>query len=129
MVLAAPLVVVASGKYAFGIEVASGMTRWAYALRVQPCRALVANDRVYVAGDNELACLEYLTGKQIFNVTTDITPDVTLMVDGERIYLGAQGRVACYDQVGTCVWTNDLSTMNGIGFAVPGMAQQIDVKG
>ena len=65
--------------------------------------------------------------KQIFNVTTDITPDVTLMVDGEQIYVGANGRVACYGQFGQRLWLNDLGTSAGVGFAVPGMAQQVDL--
>jgi outer membrane protein assembly factor BamB len=128
IVLAAPLVVVASGKFVFGIEVSNGMTRWAYALKAHPCRAVVANDRVYVAGHTELACLEYLSGKQIFHINTQITTDVTLMVDGERIYLGSQGRVACFDHVGRKLWSNDLGTSEGVGLAVPGMAQQVDIR-
>jgi outer membrane protein assembly factor BamB len=124
---AADLVVVASGKYAFAIDAVSGMTRWAYALQVSPCRIVVANDKVYLAGDHELASVDYATGKQIFHVNTDLSPDVTLMIDGERIYVGAAGKVACFGQLGQKVWGNDLGTSSGVGFAVPGLAQQIDL--
>jgi outer membrane protein assembly factor BamB len=126
MAIAADLVVVCSGRYAFAIDAASGMTRWAYGLNASPCRAVVASDKVYVASDRELAALAYATGKPIFHVQTELFPDVTLVVDGERIYVGARGKVACFDQVGQKLWGNDLGTGSGVGFAVPGLAPQID---
>lgn len=127
--LAGELVVVVSDKYAFAIDASSGMTRWAYALRTRPCRAVVANDRVYIAGDAELASVDYQTGKQIFHIHTNLAPDVTLVVDGDRIYVGARGMVGCFDQFGQKLWGNDLGTASGIGFALPGITQQIDLTG
>ncbi len=122
-----PLVIVASGKFVFAIQISNGMTHWAYALKGAPCRVVVENDRVFVAGNNELVCLEYGTGKEIFQIHTDIAPDPTLMVDGEQIYIGAGGRVACYGPFGERNWINDLGTSSGVGFALPGLAAQIDL--
>jgi len=128
MVNSKPLVIVTSGKFAFAIQISNGMTHWAYALKSAPCRIVVTNDRVYIAGDRELVALDYNTGKSVFHITTDIAPDVTLMVDGEQIYIGAGGRVACYGPFGERNWINDLGTGRGVGFAVPGMAAQIDLQ-
>jgi outer membrane protein assembly factor BamB len=127
MVNANPVIIVTSGKFTFAIEISTGMTRWAYALKHTPCRISVANDRVYIAGNTELACVDYGTGKVIFHVNTQLGPDLTLLVDGEQIYVGASGRVACYGQFGERLWTNDLGTTDGVGFAVPYMAQQVDL--
>jgi outer membrane protein assembly factor BamB len=124
----AALVVVVSGNFAFGIEIGSGMTRWAYKLEGWACRAVVAGERVYVAGRGELACLVYGTGVAVWHVRTDIGGDVNMLVDGENVFLGAQGRVSLYGPFGERLWGNDLGTGDGVGFAVPGFAQQIDLR-
>ncbi len=129
MVDPSPLVIATSGKFTFAIELRSGMTRWAYALKSDhTCRVVVANDKVYIAGQSELASLEYATGREVFHINTDLGPDITLLVDGDHIYVGSNGRVACYGQFGERHWLNDLGTNAGIGFAVPGLAQQIDLR-
>ncbi|MEZ4259370.1 MAG: PQQ-binding-like beta-propeller repeat protein [Polyangiaceae bacterium] len=124
----APRVVIASQRYVYAIDARTGITAWAYQMQSHPCRVVVHGERVIIATDGELACVDYATGKTHFHIRTSITPDVTLMVDVDRIYLGAEGNVACYDMHGVQLWLNSLKTPGGVGFAVPGRGQQIDVQ-
>ncbi len=126
LAVAADLVIVCSGRYAFAIDAATGLTRWTHSLNAAPCRAVVANDKVYIAGDRELASLDYATGTPIFRIQTDLFPDVTLVVDGPRIFVGARGKVACFDQSGQKLWGNDLGTGSAVRFAAAGLAQEAD---
>ncbi len=125
LAVAADLVIVCSGRYVVAIDAVTGLTKWAYPLNAAPCRAVVANEKVYVACDRELASLDYATGTAIFRIQTELFPDVTLVIDGARIYVGARGKVACFDQTGQKAWGNDLGTGAGVGFAVAGLAAEL----
>lgn len=129
---ASPLVAAFSGNV-FGLDSATGRVLWEQELDTagNPSALVVTESFVYVATFRTLACLHYRTGKIVWSVDTHVAGRATLMLHGERLFVGKRGVIECFSLSGESVWRNDFKGKGegAIALGHPGAVMQADDHG
>ena len=125
-----PILYAAFGKHVVALERSSGRRIWAHELRIGVTpRIVVEGARVYVL-QYDLSCLDAATGALVWRV-----PGVnggSLLVDGDCIFVGGAGVVACYATIdGRHLWEDTFKGFgtDAVALAIPGAGAPIDNSG
>jgi outer membrane protein assembly factor BamB len=123
-----PVLVTAFNGQVFGLDPNTGKILWDENVGGNTVRVAVTEDRVYAATYDGLTALEYPSGKKLWQAKT--TMSATLLVVGNRIYLGGDGKMECVSTDGQPLFKNGFTGkgMGGIAFGVPGAVAQSDVN-
>ncbi len=124
------LVVAFSGSI-FGLDGATGATRWEHSLAYNgEVELLIQHGRVYATTGLALHCFDYASGRVLGKVHI---PDrykgrPSMVIERDRIYVGSGGEVTCFSIGGEALWTQGFSG-KGIGrvaLGFPGNVRQAD---
>jgi outer membrane protein assembly factor BamB len=126
---AAPVIVGFGGKV-FALDPETGRRIWAWDGGTSSAvRLCVEEGRVYVLARTCLACVEAARGSLIWQLTIPIAD--TLLVSGDRIFVGGAGEVRCYSGDGALLWEDEFKGMGlgAVALAVEGRSSQADLWG
>lgn len=127
---ASPLVHVALGNHLLALARLTGERVWHQELRShQTLRIVTDGDRVFALG-RELACFAADTGAALWSV--DVSLYGTLVVDQDLVFIGGAGELQCYAaDSGRLLWSDGFKGLgvSGLAIAVPGHAEQADLRG
>jgi outer membrane protein assembly factor BamB len=126
------LVFVAFNGRIFAMDGVTGERKWVHDFDVRrSVRLVVRDDRIIaLALRARLSCLDAAGGRVAW--TTEQMDGDTLLVDGNRVFIGGGGEVQCLDATtGKLLWRDGFEGM-GLGqvaIAVAGQAAQADETG
>jgi outer membrane protein assembly factor BamB len=130
----APLLVVSSNVVA--LDRATGQQRWIYSLGGETARRYALDgERIFVFdSESRVHCLDVATGTCLGVVTLTSVPDQnTMLLDGDRLYVGGSGRIAALDRNGNLLWEVSVPPSGRrslAGLAIPGGSMvQVDFSG
>lgn len=115
----APLLVVAGSVVA--LDRTTGKELWVYKLDRVTRRFAIVENRVFVFdGDGVLHCLDIPSGKLLGKVDVGMTGAKSMLVDGDRMYVTDEYRVAALDLNGAILWKVEIPGNSSHG--LPGLA-------
>jgi len=125
------IVVAAMNGTVFGVDVSTGAEAWRHHLgRHSLVRLAVAGSCVYALGRGTLAFIEIATGRLLGQIATEMKLHATLLVVGERIFIGDNlGDIECYSaRDGRRLWRSQLETVGAtdVALAFAGQVAQAD---
>jgi outer membrane protein assembly factor BamB len=90
----------------FGLDPATGAVRWRHALGDGTIELQFRAGRVFASTSQVLYCFEYPSGVPLGRVQI---PDQyggrpTMLIEGDRIFLGTHGELSCFDLTGKVLW-------------------------
>jgi len=133
----AQIAVVAFGAHVFGMD-RSGRKAWHFDgtsidSALEWCRLIVTAEHVILGSrlEQALVCLSYATGAKIWHVKPPLYADECLLVDGQHVFIGSGGEVACHSLAdGSLLWHEKFKGMGGgrmaIGF--PGNVENFHLR-
>jgi outer membrane protein assembly factor BamB len=109
----APLIVAFAG-HVFALDPTTGTRRWQYdGAQGVTVRVAVSERHVYTLSGGNLTCLDVRTGSPVWRAASAaVGVNGTLVLQGDLLFVGAAGEVACYDLTGQKVWHE---TFKGMG--------------
>jgi len=122
------ILVVAFNSRVFGLDARTGTRLWSYADVIGTPRLAVRDGRVYALGGN-LVALDQKTGALLWQqVGLFQSADPTLLLEGDRLYLGGRGKAYCYTIEGQLLWEEGFKGqgVGAVSLAFPGNAAQAD---
>jgi outer membrane protein assembly factor BamB len=120
----APLVVVSSNVVALDRE--TGQQRWIYSLDGETARRFTLDaERIFVFdSQSRVHCLDAVTGTCLGVVSLQALPNEnSMLLDGDRLYIGGSMRVAALDRDGRLLWEAPVPPSGRrslAGLAIPG---------
>jgi outer membrane protein assembly factor BamB len=125
-----PILVVAFNGRVFGLNAKTGERVWSYEgmqSEMAVVRAIVDNMRVYASSGTKLSCLDYASGRCLWQVEIGMQSS-TLMTSAGRIFVGGQGKLRCFADDGSLLWEEGFKGkgLGVIALALPGHAVQGD---
>src|SRR5690606_37906304 len=109
------LVTALSGSI-FGLDPATGAVRWRHALGDGTIELQFRTGRVFASTSEVLYCFEYPSGVPLGRVKIPDHYDggrATMLIEGDRIFVGTRGELSCFDLTGKVLWTQ---AFQGQGF-------------
>jgi outer membrane protein assembly factor BamB len=97
-----------------------------------PVRLAVQGERVFALALRSLACLEYASGRVLWQVEVESAVSGSLLVDGGRVLVAGAGKVAAYDAMdGRELWQQPFKGegFGPVSLALRGATVQADVGG
>ena len=132
----AQIAVVAFGPRVFGMD-RSGRQAWYFDgstidSALEWSRLVVTDTHVVLGSrlEQALVCLSYATGAKIWHVKPPLYADECLLVDGEHVFVGQGGEVACHSLAdGRLLWHEKFKGLGGgrVAIGFPGNVAQIDL--
>jgi outer membrane protein assembly factor BamB len=124
-----PILIVAFNGWVFGLDATTGKTNWETHVGGNTVRIAVTDDRVYAVTYDSVTALQYATGKFLWRTKISTTGD-TLLIAGDRIYLGGNGKVECLSRDGSYLFVNEFKGkgFGGTAIGVPGLVAQADIN-
>jgi outer membrane protein assembly factor BamB len=91
----------------FGLDPATGTVRWQHAVGDGTVELQFRAGRVFACTTQTLYCFEYPSGVLLGRVPI---PDqyggrATMVIEGDRIFIGTSGELSCFDLAGKVLWT------------------------
>lgn len=126
------LLISAFSGQVFALDRATGAIRWEANLGdYSAVEIFLAEGVVVVATLKHLAFFDYLTGS--LHRTVELPSHAgrsTMLVDGEHIYVGGSGAVACYTLRGDHVWSQPFKGKGhgDVALGLPGNVRQADAN-
>ncbi len=120
------VLVVAFNGWLIGVDPATGKERWEHHLGGSAIRLLVAGDRIYAANQQSLHAFAYPSGEVLWRVA--VSGGDTMMLVGDRIYLGSAGVIECVTADGRALFRNNFPGKGHgpVAFALPGESARAD---
>lgn len=114
------LVLFVTSEMVVALDRSTGARAWEIDTRRAPLRHVeVVDDRVVAGGAGGIVCLDYATGRLIWDVSSPVTP-TTWLVDRGLLVVGGAGEVAAFDLAsGALLWHD---RMSGFGVGAVGLA-------
>ena len=125
-----PVLVVAFGDRLFGMRREDGAVLFEHEVPFNPDVEVVGNRIIVCGGGCAVCCFEYPSGRPLGRAEVEMSQSYrpTMLIEGDRIFIGASGQVACLDLDGRVLWTEKFKGkgMSPVAFAMPGVARQAD---
>ena len=103
----AGVVIAAVGPHLVGADASDGRVLWKRTIGAVKDRSVLLialqHDRVIAGRGNDLVCIDQRSGQIVWKAESPIAT-LTLLVDGERIFVSYVGEVACFDAKGALLW-------------------------
>ncbi len=122
-----PIVVVAFGGYVYGLDPSTGAIAWQHEDGSALTRILVTDTHVFAQGF-KLTCIGYPQGQLLWQVDSP-TFVASFILDGERLFVGSAGEVACHSSVdGRQLWKNEFKGkgQGEVAVGIPFNVMQLD---
>lgn len=130
------LLVVAFDGYVFGVSAHRGEIRWQHVLRGrEEVEILLHRERVYASDERELVCLETATGRMLYQQPLRGryvgSGRSTMVIEGDRLFVGSLGNVACFWLECEPLWTQAFSGVGkgSVALGFRGNFRQADDRG
>lgn len=130
---ASPILVSAFNGRVFGLDPRSGAIVWSVLVENgMTVEIVIVQGTVIAATMHRLAFIEYLSGRALGVVPlgAGYPARPTMVVEGNRIFIGGSGEVSCYAATGQLLWSQKFP-QQGIGavaLGVPGNVRQADFR-
>jgi outer membrane protein assembly factor BamB len=124
------LVFVAFNGRIFAMDARTGERKWVHDFDSRMSVRLVVRDDRIIALASGLTCLDAASGRVAW--TTERVSADTLLVHGDRVFIGGSGEVRCFDATtGKLLWHDGYDGMGlgAVAIAVAGEAAQADQTG
>jgi len=125
-----PVLLVAFNGQVFGVDPLTGAVKWEHSIGGNCIRLVVTDTAVYAFSINRtLARIAYPGGELLWRV--EVEGD-TILLEGERLYLGRFGVVSCHStEGGQLLWKNRFEGkgMGEVALGFPGNQAQPDRTG
>ncbi|KYF52254.1 outer membrane protein assembly factor BamB family protein [Sorangium sp. So ce854] len=133
---AKPVLVAAFLDRIFGVDPVKGRVLWEHKQDgiVHPSTGtalLITPAAIYAASVSRITCLRYPTGELLWEAKTALSGRATLLLEGDRLFVGKQGEIECFSLTGQSLWRNRFKG-KGIGpvaLGVPDNVAQPDDTG
>ncbi|MBI5516275.1 MAG: PQQ-binding-like beta-propeller repeat protein [Deltaproteobacteria bacterium] len=116
-----------------GMDRSTGEVRWLREFGDGGEVFLVVTDEVVLASSDapELWCLDYTTGKALWQSPTTGRGRATIVLDRDQVVVAKGGYVNCFDRTGKHLWSNLLKGYGTgrIALGFPGNVAQADDQG
>lgn len=128
------LLVTAFASQVLALDRMTGEVRWNVNLRTlsAPVEIVINDDTVIAAAGAVIAFIEYQTGAVRNRIERD--PRTAgwrhvMIVDGQHLYVGGGGVVACYTLQGALIWERTFLGADSIALGFPHKLRQADHSG
>ncbi|KYF69456.1 outer membrane protein assembly factor BamB family protein [Sorangium cellulosum] len=128
-----PVLVAAFLDHLFGVDPVTGRMLWEHKLdgMMQSSTALlITPTTIYAASFSRITCLRYPTGELLWEAKTAVSGRATLLLEGDRLFVGKQGEIECFSITGQSLWHNRFKGkgMGPVALGVPDNVAQSDDK-
>jgi outer membrane protein assembly factor BamB len=129
------VLVVGLNRRVMGFDAHSGKPRWEHVLPQgsSEVEIVVHEGRVYASSGYQLMCLGYPDGRLIDTIALPGTYKgrPTMLVEGDRLYVGLRGEICCFDLAGQLLWHDGLSGkgVGSVSLGFPDNVRQADDRG
>ncbi|WP_434047728.1 MULTISPECIES: outer membrane protein assembly factor BamB family protein [Sorangium] len=128
-----PVLVAAFLDHLFGVDPVTGRVLWEHKLEgmMQSSTALlITPTAIYAASFSRITCLRYPTGELLWEAKTAVSGRATLLLEGDRLFVGKQGEIECFSITGQSLWHNRFKGkgMGPVALGVPDNVAQSDDK-
>lgn len=124
-VLSAGVVMAAIGPHLVGADASNGKQLWKRIIGSLRDKSVLLialqHDRIIAGRGNDLLCIDQRSGEIVWKVETPVAV-LSLLVDGERIFVSYVGEVACFDAKGALLWHEALHGGQGRMYLAAGGA-------
>lgn len=128
-----PVLVAAFLDHIFGVDPVTGRVLWEHKHDggVHSSTALLITPAaIYAATFSSITCLRYPTGELLWEAKTVVNGRATLLLEGDRLFVGKQGEIECFSLIGQSLWHNRFKGkgMGPVALGVPDNVAQSDDK-
>lgn len=133
-----PLLIVAFRERVFGMDRVTGAVRWRAEVGPHVNTAVVElavdEDVVVACSPHRLTFIDYATGairKRIDREDRATGGRPVMLIDGEQVFIGGPGSVACYTRLGDLLWDEGFKGegYGSVALGVPHRVRQADEVG
>ena len=125
-----PVLVVAFGSRVLGLDPARGAVVWKHELTgtASEIFLVVTPTLVVAVGYVGIACFRYPTGEKLWSADSATSGRPTVLLDGDRLFVGRMGEVECWSLSGTRLWHEPFKGfgMGPVAIGVPDRVAQAD---
>lgn len=111
----------------------TGATVWEYDMGVaSEVELAIEGDRIFASSGREIFAIEYPTGRLIGRAPIPGRAGrCTMLVDGQQLFTGVAGEIACFDWNGILLWHDPLPGrgISSLSLGFPGNVRQADQRG
>ncbi|WP_433936503.1 PQQ-binding-like beta-propeller repeat protein [Sorangium cellulosum] len=130
---AKPVLVAAFLDQIFGVDPVTGRVLWEHkqnGMGHSSTALLITPTAIYAATFSSIICLRYPTGELLWEAKTAVNGRATLLLEGDRLFVGKQGEIECFSVTGQSLWHNRFKGkgMGPVALGVPDNVAQSDDK-